>query len=1264
MPRPPREAARHNRGWETPGRMFSPGRTRFIIGATIGYVVFATLWIVFSDKLLMTVGDVAQIAWLSTAKGIAFVAVTGVALAAALRHVARHHREVPVSRVAAARRPWPLLTMLGLVAMVLAVIATLIYRGGSEALRQQELDELRAVADLKVTAISRWLDERQANERAFARDPAIVASVNSWQISDSNAERSSVLGALSSLRRTYGFTGAQLLYSSGEPILADGQPTLAGARLQKAISEAQETGNVVLVDLYRPDEANGVRLGLVAELAMPRRGAGVARMLIALELRPDDFLYPLIDSWPTPDSSGEAALVRREWGDVVYLSNLQYQRDSALKVRFPLGSATLPAAKLLLGQENEIRGTDYRGIPVLAAGAPVPGTTWFVLTKINEEEALRPVRRLALFTAVLAGAALLFAATFAGFVWQRQRLQAAFLEMQQRAATAAAELRFHATFDQAPMGLAHLDLEGRWLRVNRALWLLAGYDQAGLLALRPAELAYVDAERNLDACMAAFLAGAMDRCQGERLYRRPDGRALWLEMSLNLIRAEDGAPQFFVLSLTDVTERKAAEIALQERVTLQQYLEKIAKTVPGMIYSYRLGVDGSMSMPYVAPNLADIFHGLTPAEAAEDAGPILARVHPDDLERLWAGIHRSAATLGMWNEQFRVMHPLKGALWVESRAAPEREADGSTVWHGFIRDVTAQKHADEQMRQAAAVFGNTQEGVVITDRTGRILRVNPAVCGITGYSEQELVGNTMRLLRSGRHDATFYDRMWAAIRADGFWQGEIWNRRKGGDVYPELLTISTVRDGNGAITNYVGTFTDITYLKQSEQQLERLAHHDALTGLPNRLLLLSRLEHALERTRRNAGIGAVLFVDLDRFKNVNDSLGHPAGDELLIAVARRLRARLRDTDTLARLGGDEFVVILEEVATAEKAAGIAQELINRVSESFQLSGDNEVYIGASIGISMFPSDGEHAAELIQHADTALYEAKEAGKRTYRFYRAELTEAANARLDLEARLRRGLDRGELVLHYQPLVALDGERVVGVEALLRWNDPERGLIPPGHFIPLAEETGLIVPMGEWVLREACRQVQAWRAAGLSVDSVAVNLASRQFLLTDIADRVRAILAETGLPPRYLELEITESTLMHSGEAMVAKLAELKALGIRLAIDDFGTGYSSLSYLKRFPIDKLKVDKSFVRDIPADTADSEITAAIIGLGKTLQLEVLAEGVETPAQLAFLRQHGCDTAQGYLFSRPLPPADLEKYLAESARRWTGGRRAGGAVG
>jgi diguanylate cyclase (GGDEF)-like protein/PAS domain S-box-containing protein len=518
--------------------------------------------------------------------------------------------------------------------------------------------------------------------------------------------------------------------------------------------------------------------------------------------------------------------------------------------------------------------------------------------------------------------------------------------------------------------------------------------------------------------------------------------------------------------------------------------------------------------------------------------------------------------------------------------------------------------AEEKLRQAAKVFESTSEGVVVTDAQARIITVNPAFISITGYREDEVIGKNPRILNSGRHDQAFFQSLWASVEKTGKWHGEIWNRRKNGDVYPEWLNVGVVRDAGGKLTNYIGVFSDITAIKESEQQLNYLAHHDPLTGLPNRLLFNARLEHTVQQARRRHTELAVLFLDLDRFKNINDTLGHASGDDLLRQVARRLSTSLREEDTLARLGGDEFVIIIESLNAARDSAKVADKLLDILRQPLQLL-EHEVFIGASLGISVYPADGEDCETLVKHADIAMYRAKHLGRNNYQFYTQELTESMFHRFTLENGLRRALDRQEMVLYYQPQLDVAQSRITGVEALIRWQHPERGLLLPGNFIPLADEMGLLTRIGEWVLHAACRQARKWLDQGLPPLRMAVNVSAYQITHSDIAKTVREAIEHTGFDPHWLEVEITEDFFMQGDVQTLHVLHELKDMGITLAIDDFGTGYSSLSYLKRFPIDRIKIDQSFIRDIPRDSDDEAIARAIIAIGHTLKLTVIAEGV-----------------------------------------------------
>lgn len=558
----------------------------------------------------------------------------------------------------------------------------------------------------------------------------------------------------------------------------------------------------------------------------------------------------------------------------------------------------------------------------------------------------------------------------------------------------------------------------------------------------------------------------------------------------------------------------------------------------------------------------------------------------------------------------------------------------------MMRIFAARNETNEQLKLAAAVFDNSLEGIIITDGKGVILAANAAVVQATGYSKEELIGSNPRMFNSGRQPKEFYASMWEAIMHDGQWKGEIWNKRKNGEIYPEWLSISAITDKQGVVTNYIGIFIDISKQKEAERLLDYQAHHDALTGLPNRVLFNDRLLMGIAKAKRNDQSLAVMFIDIDHFKYINDTFGHNEGDNLLQAVAKRLKACLRAEDTLSRMGGDEFTILLQDL-TGEGTELVARKILDAMKLPFNI-GEHKLYVTASIGISVYPKDGDKPMELLKNSDTAMYRAKEDGRNNLRFFRSSMQEFSVRRIQMEEDLRHALKRQEFKVYYQPQVDLVDGRISGVEALLRWERPGVGLIPPGQFISMAEETGLILPMGEWVLRVACKQCKTWHDKGWRGLRVAVNLSARQFQQTDFVDVVAGILSETGLDPECLELELTESIAMQNAAETVVVLHGLKRIGVQISIDDFGTGYSSLGYLKRFPIDRLKVDQSFVAGIVEDPNDAAIIIAVITLAHNLGLKVIAEGVETGEQLDFLKMHFCNEVQGYLLGRPMPAEEL----------------------
>ena len=574
----------------------------------------------------------------------------------------------------------------------------------------------------------------------------------------------------------------------------------------------------------------------------------------------------------------------------------------------------------------------------------------------------------------------------------------------------------------------------------------------------------------------------------------------------------------------------------------------------------------------------------------------------------------------------------------DTMKAPVKGGNGELIGIvGVARRITTEYQTSDRLQLAAQVFEHAAEGIVITSPRGIIEMINPAFTRITGYTADEVVGQKPNMLHSGRHGQDFYETMWSSINNADLWQGEVWNRRKSGEVYPEWLNISTVRDENGNVAHYLGIFSDISDVKHSEQKLEHMAHHDALTGLPNRVLLNDRIDTALRRAKRAEAMVAVIFLDLDRFKDINDSFGHATGDEVLKQVARRLVETVRTEDTVARLGGDEFVILMEDIETPTLADQAAERILACLHPPLTVD-HHEFFIGGSLGISMYPRDGADVDALIRNADTAMYQAKRQGRNIIQRYAEQQTESARHRMRMETSLRRAVEDKAFEVWLQPQVELGTGKLTGFEALCRWPKGDGHYVPPIDFIPMAEVTGLIVQIGEFVLRETCRTIAQWRAQGLNPPPVAVNVSGRQLRRLDFLSTLCTILEEENCRPEWLELEVTESDILKDAEPSIATLHGIREMGISLSLDDFGTGFSSLSYLKRLPIQMLKIDRSFVDGLPADANDRAIVTAVLAMGRSLGLRVLAEGVETAAQVSALRLMGCNLAQGYRFGRPAP--------------------------
>ena len=628
-------------------------------------------------------------------------------------------------------------------------------------------------------------------------------------------------------------------------------------------------------------------------------------------------------------------------------------------------------------------------------------------------------------------------------------------------------------------------------------------------------------------------------------------------------------------------------------------------------------------------------------------------IHPEDRSMMRRSLE---ATPGEGDEihleEVRMHHAQGHWVWMEVRGRIlRRDAQGKpALTLGTMADITRRKDAEAEHRLSSVVFTGISDGICITDAHRDILLTNQAFSQVTGYSASEAIGKNPRLLHSGVHGAEFFRDMWETVERHGAWQGEIINRRKDGELISEWLNISAVRDANGHLTNYVGIFSDLSERHAAAERIQFLSSFDPLTNLPNRSLFADRLGQSLISAHRFNRETAVILLDLDRFRFINDTLGPPIGDGILIEMARRLNLQVRDGDTVGRRSGNEFGLVMANLGHERDTIALAQRILDAIAVPVAV-GSHSITITACIGISVAPRNGNDVDALMKAADAALLRAKKSGQNTFRFYSPEMDADAERRLGLEAALRMALQNNELTIHYQPQISLDSGNMIGMEALLRWDNPEFGSVSPVEFIPIAEETGLILPIGEWVLRTACRQARRWLDLGLASLRIAVNLSSRQFRQANLPSLVSQCLTETGLPASALELEITESALIDEIDEAIAQCRILKTLGVKISLDDFGTGYSSLAYISRIPFDKIKIDQSFIHDITENPANAAIATAAIVMARSLNLTVLAEGVETEAQASFLRTRRCDSMQGYLFSRPLPAAEFELLMVGRKR-------------
>ena len=798
-------------------------------------------------------------------------------------------------------------------------------------------------------------------------------------------------------------------------------------------------------------------------------------------------------------------------------------------------------------------------------------------------------------------------------------------------------------FEYSKEGILVTDADNKIISVNKSFTEITGYLPKEVIGQNPGILS----SGRHDAKFYRKLWGTLVKTgswQGELWNRRKNGEIYPESLTIICVKGDDGLVINYIAIFGDITERKQAEEALNK----SEFLWKFAIEGSGDgVWDWNIQTNET--------NYSKRWKEML-GYAEDDILPTFQEwvdcIHPDDQPHVAATIQAYLeGKTEIYVVEYRLRCKDERYKWILARGmVVSRSEDGKPLrMIGTYTDTTERNQTEQNLRIAAIAF-ESQEGMFVTDANSVILRVNHVFTSITGYTAEEAIGKTPRLLNSGRQDDAFYTAMWASINNTGAWQGEICNRRKNGEIYPEHLTITAVKDQDGIVTNYVATLTDITLRKAAEEEIQHLAFYDPLTGLANRRLLLDRLNQALASSARSGNDGALLFLDLDHFKTLNDTLGHDIGDLLLQQVAERLTACVREGDTVARLGGDEYLVMLEDLSeqnieAAAQTEAIGEKILTALNRPYQLA-THEYHSTPSIGVALFSDHNQSQDDLLKHADIAMYQAKKAGRNTMRFFDPQMQASIDVRAALEADLRLALQEKQFKLYYQSQV-YHNRQIIGAEVLLRWQHPVRGLVPPLEFIPLAEETGLILPIGQWVLEMACDQLKAWEGSIHTQHlQLAVNVSARQFYQPNFIEMVSQALSHSAINPDRLKLELTESLVLDNIADTILKMHALRGIGVRFSMDDFGTGHSSLAYLTQLPLDQLKIDQSFIRNIGIKSTDAVIVQTIIGMGNNLGMDIIAEGVETEAQRAFLQKHGCPACQGYLFSKPVPLEEFEVLL------------------
>ena len=1110
------------------------------------------------------------------------------------------------------------------------LVVAFLYRHNVGHERRAAFAQLRAISEIKAGTLLHWRQEALDEVIDLQNDPLTDTNLGRVLLGTaSSAQRQNALTRLQRMAIANSKLEISLLSPTGVPVLSTSAAPEIAAATRARLAPIARSGNAEMLALDTSPAGTPMIDAVIPLYGPQQKLAGFLLSKISLI----ESIQTLVTRGLDTFTSSESILIEINARTSTRLTAFRHGNEPLAGFGpAPLNDPALKRAAESFALE-EFESVDYRGEKVLVVVRPVDGTSWLLVTKVDLSEVLAVAQRQIAY--LLVGSLLIIA--LCGLtvlrLWklhtereQRRWGEEALQKKEMR------DLQRHLNEAQrfGKLGSWECNLASGaiwWSDGMRALFGAAADAPPKTIAEVMPYIHPDDRERFVAATAGVLPANA----RGSVEYRlvTQDGTTRHVHHQWRQECDNNGKPVRQIGTTQDISDRVQAETALREQLDM---FNTLIENVPGGVTLF----DRELKLQ---------FHNRQYQILLDFPDDLFKEAHPS-LETFvrynaWRGEYGPGDPEAITVQEMQRAREQVAYVFerdrpddtsIEIRGAPLKGGGFVTIY----TDITARKRAEQRQQLSEKIIATSPTAILITDARNRMVFVNPAFTAITGFSQEDVTGNDPKALASGRHDKDFYAEFWATLKRDEQWSGEIWDRRKDGSIYPKWLSIHTLRNSIGRLTNYVAMFTDITERKQAEQRIHHLAHHDPLTGLANRMALEMKLEQSLGDAVRYSRKVAVLFIDLDRFKMVNDSLGHAVGDLMLMEVAGRLTERLRSSDIVARIGGDEFVVILPDLPDGQHAALVAQSLLEDLALPIK-APSTELHTSGSIGIAIYPGDGETVEALMQSADTAMYEAKAAGRNAFRFFAQEMTDSANDRLSLETDLRSALIRNQFELHYQPQVLpLDG-RIVGVEALLRWRHPDHGMIGPDRFIPIAEETGLIVQIGAWVLQEGCRQAREWLDQGFNI-RMSINLSARQLRSDNLLPLIEQTLATYRLPEHSLELEITESALMERPDQAIAILNVIKGMGVALALDDFGTGYSSLAYLKRFPIDRLKIDRSFVRDIETDPNDRAIALSTIALAHSLGLQVTAEGVEETAQRDFLREHGCDNAQGWLYSKAQP--------------------------